>query len=72
VYCDEYTTRGDQSTCGVSTMRDNEHVEDEDGGGVWWEVLDTVLTIIICTVGASVVAWACLEALMWADRMGWL
>ena len=53
-------------------MRDNEHVEDEDSGGVWWEVLDTVLTIIICTVGASVVAWACLEALMWADRMGWL
>jgi len=52
-------------------MRENRHV-DKASDGVWWEVVDTVVTIIIGGVGASVAAWACFEALWWAVRMGWL
>lgn len=71
MYCDEYTTRGDQSTCGVSTMRENRH-SDKDDEGVWWEVLDLGLTVVIGTLGASLAAWAWFEAMLWAIRMGWL
>lgn len=50
-------------------MRANRHHETREG---WPEVVSMVGSILICTVGASVVAWACFEAMRWAMRMGWL
>lgn len=52
-------------------MKENRHLDAADDG-VWWEIVDMGLTVVIGTLGASVAAWACFEALWWAVRMGWL
>lgn len=39
---------------------------------MWWDVVDLVLTVVIGAAGGIVLAWACLEAMFWAERMGWL
>ena len=52
-------------------MRQNEHT-DRGEGGVWWEVVDTVLTIVIGATGGTLLAWMMLSAMLWAERMGWL
>lgn len=54
-------------------MRENIHSEEpEQPRDGWPEVVSTVLSVVICILGASVAAWACFEALWWAVRMGWL
>lgn len=54
-------------------MRENRHIDTvEDGGGMWWDVVDMVLTVAIGSAGGVLLAWACLEAMLWAARMGWL
>jgi hypothetical protein len=52
-------------------MRENKHLDTADDG-VWWEVLDMILTVVIGAGGGIVLAWACLQAMFWAERMGWL
>lgn len=73
MYRDEYASGGCQPGCGVFAVRENRHIDTvEDGGGMWWDVVDMVLTVAIGSAGGVLLAWACLEAMLWAARMGWL
>ncbi len=53
-------------------MREHRHIEVENGGGMWWGVVAMVLTVAIGSAGGVLLAWACLQAMFLAERMGWL